>query len=267
MTNPSRKRSGTVQWVPLIDLRVNERAQREFNESWGRSILAGFDPDKMQYPTVNHRDDHFYIVDGQHSVWAYKMWLGGWDDQKVECIVHEALTEEQEADLFLSLNNKRVVGSMEKFKAAVTAGHADEVNIDSIVRAQGCKVSRNMTQPGAIRAVGSLSKIYRDNGPVILGETVGIIRDCYGDAGYESAILSGIAAVLDRYPSIHLPRLQVALHDAAGGSKGLLNSARMLQAQVGGTLANAVSAAVVNIYNRSKGGKLPSWWKTQEAAA
>ena len=266
MSNPSRKRSGSVQWVALADLRINERAQREFNEPWARSILAGFDPDKMQYPTVNHRDGHHYVVDGQHSVWAYKMWLQFWDDQKIECIVHEGLTEEQEAELFLSLNNKRVVGGLEKFKAAVTAGRADETNIDAVVRAQGCKISRNRSQSGAIRAVGSLSKIYRDYGPVVLGETVGLIRDCYGDAGYEAAILVGIAGVLDRYPSVHLPRLQIALHDAAGGSKGLLNSARALQAQVGGTMSNACSAAVVNIYNRTKGPKLPSWWKSQEAA-
>lgn len=266
MTNPSRKRSGSVQWVPLSDLRVNDRAQREFNESWARSILANFDPDKMQYPVVNHRAGHYYIADGQHSVWANKMWLGSWSDQKIECIVHEGLTEEQEAELFLSLNNKRTVGPFEKFRAAVTAGRPDEVNIEAVVQAQGCKVSRNRSQPGAIAAVASLQKIYRDYGPVILGETVGLIRDCYGDAGYEASILVGLASVLDRYPSLHVPRLQIALHDAAGGSKGLLNSARMMQAQVAGTMANAVAASVVNIYNRSKGSKLPSWWKTQEAA-
>ena len=266
MPNPSRKRTGNIQWVPLIDLRVNERAQREFSEPWGNTILAGFDPDKMQYPTVNHRGGRYYIVDGQHSVWAYKMWLGSWDDQKVECIVHEGLTEEQEAELFLSLNNKRTVGPFEKFRAAVTAGRSDEVNIEAVVNAQGCKISRNRSQPGAIAAVASLAKIYRDCGPVILGETVGIIRDCYGDDGYEAAILVGIASVLDRYPALHLPRFQVALHGAAGGSKGLLNQARTLQMQVGGTLANSVAAASVNVYNRSKGSKLPSWWKTQEAA-
>lgn len=270
MTNPSispkAKRGARLQWVPLDLIRINERAQREFRESWAEELLAHFDIDKLQYPTVNHRDGRFYVIDGQHSIWAYKMWLGSWDDQKIECVVHEGLSEEQEAELFLSLNNKRTVNLYDRFRVAVAAGRIDECNIDSIVRAQGCKITSNTSQPGAISAVGALQRIYREQGAEILGVTVGMIRDSYGDAGFEAGVLSGLALVLGRYPSIHVPRLQIALHDAHGGSKGLLNAAASIRAQTGGTVANSVAAAVVNIYNRSKGSKLPSWWKTQEAA-
>lgn len=252
-------RGAHLEWVPLASIHLNATAQREFSEPWALTILNAFDIDKLQYPTVNFRDGVYYIVDGQHSVWAYKMWLGGWEDQKVQCMVHNGLTEAQEAELFLSLNNKKNVSVFDKFRVGVNAGRPEECDIDRIVRANQCVITRNRSASGAISAVGALRAIYRDNGAEILGATIRIIRDAYGDAGYEAPILRGLAVVLNRFPSLDRVRLQLSLHDAHAGSKGLLNSAAQIRKSIGGTQIDAVAAAIVKIYNRSKGSKLPTW--------
>lgn len=257
--SPKATRGAHLEWVPLDKIRVNATAQREFSEPWGLHILQHFDIDKLQYPTVNLRDGVYYAVDGQHSIWAYQMWLGSWDDQKIQCMVHKGLTEAQEAELFLSLNNKRAVTSFDRFRVGVAAGRAEECDIDRIVRAAGCVITRNRSQPGAITAVAALRAIYRDQGAEVLGATVRIIRDAYGDAGYEAAILRGLGTVLGRFPALDRVRLQIALHDAHAGSKGLLNSAALIRRGIGGTQVDAVGQAVVKIYNRSKGSKLPAW--------
>lgn len=256
---PRAQRGAHLEWVPLAKISVNERAQREFREPWAESILAHFDIDKLQFPTVNLREGRFYVIDGQHSIWAYKMWLGCWDDQKVQCLVHRGLTEEQEAELFLSLNNKKTIPVFEKFRVAVTAGRGNEADIDRIVRANGCKVSQNRSQPGAIGAVTALQAVYRDQGGEILGAVVRTIRDAYGDAGYDASVLRGIGLVIGRYPMLDRPRLTVALHDAAGGVKGLLNKAYVSQQRTGGSKAESVAQAVVDTYNRSRGPKLIPW--------
>ena len=264
MSDPTMTQKATrgahLQWVPLADIVVNERAQREFRQQWAESILSHFDIDKLQFPTVSLRDGRYYVVDGQHSLWAYKMWLGSWEDQKIQCMVHKGLSEEQEAELFLSLNNKKPIPVFDRFRVAVAAGRYEECDIDRIVRASGCKISQNKSITGAISAVSALTSVYRDQGAEVLGAMIRTIRDAFGDAAYESAIMRGIGLVLGRYPTIDRARFTVALHDVHAGSKGILNAAHVLRQQAGGSQAESVAAACVNVYNRSKGPKLPSWW-------
>lgn len=257
--SPKATRGAHLEWVDLNKVRINPTAQREFSEPWALSILKKFDIDKLQYPTVNLRDGWYYVIDGQHSVWAYKMWLGSWDDQKIQCMVHKGLSEAEEAELFLSLNNKKAVSVFDKFRVGVHAERAEECDIDRIVRANGCVITRNRSATGAISCVGALRAVYRDGGPEVLGATIRTIRDAYGDAGYEAAIVRGLASVLNRFPTIDRARFQAALHDAHAGSKGLLNTAAAIRKQVGGTQVDSVAAAAVKVYNRSKGTKLPTW--------
>lgn len=262
--DPRAARGAQLRWITLDSIRINPRAQREFSQAWASEILANFDIDKFQVPTVNLRDGKHYMVDGQHGTWAYREWLGGEDvgKQKIQVWMHEGLTEREEADLFLALNNKKTVGALPKFRSAVTAEWEVETDIDRIVRAQGCVVSGHRSTPGAIGAVSALRFIYRHHGPAVLAQTVATIRDAYGDEGYEVNILKGVGMVIDRYADIDRERLVKRLHSAAGGSKGLLNRAQSLVLATGNQKSHCTAAAIVETYNRGRGGKkLPSWWK------
>ena len=263
MTKSTAKpaRQSHLQWVAADDLRTNPVAQREFRPTWAEEILAKFDLDKFQVPHVNRRaDGALYIMEGQHGTWAYREFFG--EGQQIQVWLYDGLTEQEEAEFFLSLNNKKAVDAMAKFKVGVTAGREVECDIDRIVRANHCHVSREKI-PGAIRSVTALQFVYRGQGPRILGEVIRTIATAYGDEGFEAEIVKGLGLVLGRYPDIDTKHLITKMRSAQGGSKGLINRANALRLSTGQQKSQCVAGAIVEVYNRGKRGRaaLPSWWK------
>lgn len=264
MSQPTRQ--SRLAWVPADELKVNPVAQREFRIAWAQEILSMWDLDKFQVPHVNKRDDgSLYIMEGQHGTWAYRHWLG--EGQQIQVWLYEGLTEEEEAKFFLSLNYKKAIDAMAKFKVSVTAGREVESDIDRIVRAAGCTVG---TGSGStqISAVGALLTIYNRHGAAVLAQTLHTIRDSFTDGGYERPVLLGIAMVLSRYPDVDRVKLVRQLAAIRNGWKGLIQQTTLLKEQMGVTQPEAAAAAVVTFYNKGRGArKLPSWWREAVEAA
>lgn len=259
-------RQSHMRWVAADDLQVNPVAQREFRATWARQILANFDIDKFQVPHVNKRaDGTLNIMEGQHSVWAYRHYFG--EGQKVQVWLYDGLTEQEEAEFFLSLNNKKAIDGMAKFKAAVTAGRADECDIDRIVRANGCTVGSSKSDT-SISAIGALTTIYGQHGGAILGKTLRTIAGAFAEGGYERPVLLGIAMVYARYPELDDERLIAKLAAIRNGWKGLIQKTSLIKEAMGVTQPEAAAAAVVDFYNAGRGGKkLPPWWRSEGEAA
>lgn len=265
MTNPTPStarvsRDARLKWIPIVDMRVSPLAQRDINQARVDRISAEFDPEQIGTPTVNLRAGHWYIIDGQHRIEAMNQM--GWGDQQVQCWTYEGLTEDQEADIFLRLNDTLPVRSFAKFKVAVTAGRVEQTDIDRVVRLQNLVVSEDSI-PGAVRAVATLERVYRRSDAKTLGRTLRIIRDAYGDPGLEAAVIDGIGQLCARYNGeLDDAAAVTKLSRAHGGVNGLLQLAEVTRRQTGNAKGQCVAAAAVEIINRGKGGKkLPSWWK------
>lgn len=261
-TSRSKKvtRSARLKWVPIAEMKVNPQAQRELNKARVDRLAADFDLEQIGTPTVNWRDGHYYIIDGQHRIAALKEI--GWGDQQIQCQTYENLSSEEEAETFLRLNDTLAVDAMSKFRNGVHAGRPVECDIDRVVRAQGLVISRDKIG-GAIGAVGTVRRLYDRSGPATLGRTLRIIRDAYGDPGFEAAVIDGIGLLCQRHNgSLDDVTVIKKLGDAHGGVNGLLNRAEQLRRATGNQKAHCVAAATVEINNRGRGGKkLPSWWK------
>lgn len=259
-TPTSLRRAARLRDVPLEALRVSPNAQRELNQFWVDAIVADFDLEQLGAPTVSHRDGYYWVLDGQHRLAALKEWLGEWKGQKFQCWCYEGLSLDEEADVFLKLNNVRTVSALPKFRAAVTAGRAVETDIDRTVRTQGLVVSADRI-PGAIRAVGTLIRVYQRSGPVVLGRALRVIREAYGDAGLEASVIDGIGMLCQRYNGELDEDTAVSkLSNAHGGVNGLLNKAQKARLDTGLTKAECVAMSAVEIINSGKGGvKLPKW--------
>jgi hypothetical protein len=254
------ERAARLRWVPIAKMKVAPRAQRELNQARVDHLAADFDLEQLGTPTVNERDGWFYIIDGNHRVNALRQI--GWGDQQIQCWVYSDLTDEEMADKFDRLNDVLAVHGFDKFRVRVTAGREVETDIDRVVRAQGCVVSRDKV-PGAIGAVGTLRRVYTRSDPATLGRTLRIIRDAYGDAGFEAAVIDGVGHLCQRYNGdLDDDRAVLKLASAHGGVGGLLNKAEILRRQTGNYKSHCVAAAAVEIINQGKGGKkLPSWFK------
>lgn len=264
------KRTVAGEWrtasIALGNMHIRSRhAQREkINESRVEHLYANFDIDKLGMPELSeHEDGEYYILDGMHRIEALKRWLGqGWEIQKIQCRVYSGLSEEEEAERFLSLNDTLAVNTFDKFRVAVQAGRQDEVNINDIVQSSGLCVSRDKV-PGAIGAVGTLKRVYKRSDGATLGRSLRIIRDAYGDAGFSAAVIDGIGNLCHRYNgTLDEDRAIDRLGSAHGGVHGLLGKAEVLHKQTGNQRGQCVAAAAVEIINKGRGGdKLPSWWR------
>ena len=277
MTNRTNKNSvptnrrARIATVNAYDLKVNPAAQREFNATQARDILAKWDDDKFQLPHVNQRTDgSMYVMEGQHTRWAYCEKYGDPDKRTapMQAWLYVGLTEAEEADMFLALNDKKNIQPLPRFRAAVTAGLPVECDIDRIVRANGCVVTGTTSTPGAVSAVTALRSVYNSIGPDGLAVTIRVLRGAFGDGGYEQSNLRGVAAVLARYKVDEAP-LTKALLSTPRGSKGLAQQAALNREAFGCSIVEATAAAIVDAYNKGKRGKakLPSWWHVSEEAA
>lgn len=258
------ERAAKLQWVPIALMRVSPTAQRELKPHRVDHLVANFDLEQIGTPVVSHRDQLFYILDGQHRIEALKEI--GWGDQQIQCWTYTGLSEEEEAERFLKLNDTLVVDSFSKFRVGVNAGRAEETDIDRIVRSEDLVVSRDRI-PGAISAVGTLRRVYDRGGPDCLSRTLRIVRDSYGDAGMEAVVIDGIGLLCQRYNGeLDEGKAITSLGKVNGGVSGLLGKAEILRRQTGNAKGHCVAAAAVEIINRGRGGaKLPSWWKTEES--
>lgn len=261
-TTPKVDREAVLRWIPLDQIHVSPVAQRDLTQARVDKILANLDLEQIGTPTVSSRDGVFYIIDGQHRCEALRAYFEDDPTIKIQCWAYFGLSELEEAEKFLKLNDTLTVNAFAKFRVGVTAGRGVEVDIDRIVRANGSVVSRDEI-PGAIGAVAALRTIYSRMGGSTLGRTIRVIRDAYGDPGFESHALQGVALVLDRYgDEVDDLTIVTRLGRANGGVKGLINRGEKYRLKTGNLKTHCVAAAVVDTYNSGRGGKnLTSWWK------
>jgi hypothetical protein len=266
MTDPTPKpgpkieRTARLRWVALSRIRVSDIAQRELKQYRVDHLIAHFDPEQIGTPVINERAGKFYVIDGQHRLAALREMFD--DTHQVQCWTYVGLTEEEEAEKFLQINDVLTVAAMDKYQIGVSAGREVECDIERIVRAAGMVVS-HQKQEGAIGAVGTLRRVYLRSGAHVLGRTLRIIDSSWGTAGLEAHVIDGIGLLCGRYNGELEDALIVAkLRNMRGGVKGFMGKAALIRETVKQPLNQCVAAAAVDVMNAGKGGKkLPGWWR------
>lgn len=263
---PRVEAEAKLEWVHVSLIRVSPLAQRDENLEWVRKLAEEMDLEQLGFITVNHRDGVVYCIDGQHRVEALRQ--HGYGDQMVQCRAYTGLTEAQEAEMFLRLNDQLSVSAYSKFRVAVTAGRTDEVNINNIVRHCGLKVSKGKSD-SAITAVGTLRRMYARGGASNLARSLVIIRDAFGGPGLESAVMDGISLLVHRYgDDLDDVKTVKALAATMGGVHGLLAKAEQLRLATHNAKGQCVAAAAVEIIKKGKNNrKLANWWGEDQPAA
>lgn len=258
------QRKASLADVPLALMRINPLAQRDLNTGRVDKLVAEMDLEQLGTPTCSHRDDLFFLLDGHHRIEALKKWLGDdWETQSYPCWTYVGLSEQDEAEVFLKLNDTLTVTAFDRFTKGVAAGRSEESEIDRIVREQGLRISRQVGS-GSVRAVGTLRRVYR-LGPNVLDLALGMVQAAYGETGLDAHVIEGVGLLVQRYDGELDHEVAVnRLRKTTGGLHGLLNAAEGLRLKTGNPRAHCIAAAAVDIYNRGRGGrKLPSWWRAE----
>lgn len=260
-----RKRSSSIRWVPIREMRVSDRAQRAFSQDLANTIALSFDPDALGYPVVSQRDGTYWIVDGQHRVAAFALVLG--EDQEMQCEVFTELTEQEEADLFLQRDKRRAISAFDKFTIGVVAERPIEVKISEVLAAVGL-VAAKSRGAGHVLAVDTLRRVYALGGEEVLTQVLLVLRDTFGDLGYGASYLLGLGLVLHRYGAkLDVEHLKAKLTALRGGPLALSNKARQIQTQTGLAVQLCHAAAFVEVYNSGKvGRKVTPFFKAEQRA-
>lgn len=264
---PSRKPS-KIRPVTLGSMRVPPAlvTQREFRKAHGDRIAADLNLNKLGYPIINHRDGIFWVMDGQHRMYALKQ-NGFGDKDALDCEVYEDLTDAEMAEIFLGRDARKPIPLYDKFHVGCTAGHRRERDIQRAVESNGQKISRSKDE-GGISAVGALGSVYDRAGDVVLGQVVRTINLGFGGdpSAFDSAVIEGLGLIYNRYNGrTNEKALGTRLSELRQGARELLRKAEAIRQRTGNQKKQCVAASIVDIYNRGLGprakDRLPSWWK------
>lgn len=102
--NGAQKRNNPMKQkymkINTRDILIPKHAQRQFDQRHGDKLAANFTMDKFKPLDVSFRDGKYWVIDGQHRLYAIKKRKGG--DCLVLCYVHYGMTMHDEAEFFLS---------------------------------------------------------------------------------------------------------------------------------------------------------------------
>jgi hypothetical protein len=244
--------------------------QREFRKGHGDHLAANLDLNKLGFMIMNWRDGWYWVVDGQHRLYALLQW-GFAPDDVVDCEVYENLTDAEMADMFLGRSDVRLISAFDKFLVAVTAGRKRETDILRAVETQGCKISRRATDLNSVSAVSALGKVYDRNNDVVLGQVIRTLRDGFGGdaSAYDAQLIEATGLIFNRYNGKTNERdLAARLAETPHGVHGLLRRAESQRERTGNQKAQCLAAVIVEIYNKGvqRAKRLPSWWKEHVVA-
>lgn len=238
--------------------------QREFRKAHGDRIASELDLNKLGVPVMNHRDGIFWVLDGQHRIYALKQ-FGFGDKDMIECEVYEGLTDAEAADMFLGRAQVKAIGQYDKFHIACTAGHRRENDIRRVVEANGLKIGRTKEE-NTIGAIGALRKVYDRSGDVVVGQVVRALKNAFGgdSAAFDANLIDGLGLVFNRYNG-KTNEKELANRMSSSNVRSLLRRAESQRERTGNQKAQCIAATVVDIYNKGLGprasDRLPAWWK------
>jgi len=263
---PNNRKPSKIRPVPIAQMKVPPAlvTQREFRKAHGDNIAADLDLNKIGYPIMNHRDGIFWVLDGQHRIYALKQ--NGFEHDNLDCEVYEGLTDAEMADIFLGRDRRKQIAPYDKFHVSCTAGYKRELDILRAIESNGQRVSRERGE--GITAVGALGGVYDRSGDAVVGQVIRTINLSFsgdGDA-FDRSIIEGLGLVFNRYNGrTNEKALGQRLAQLKHGARELLRKAESIRERTGNQKKHCVAAAVVDIYNRGEGahgkGRLPAWWK------
>jgi hypothetical protein len=223
---------------------------RRMAQTWDRR-LAGIIEVSDRGSATSPR---FAVLDGQHR-WAAAALLD--EPPALVANVHEGLTVADEAALFDKLNRqRRQPTTWDHWRARKAAGDPDVLAIEKAVAKRGLKID-STPKDGNVRCTSTLEKLAKIGGVSLIGETLGVVTDVWGERldGFDAPIVHGIGLVLHylREP-LDVPRVVDALFDVM--PRQLKTHALALRDMTTGAQPVLVAIAIMSLYNKKPGKKI-----------
>jgi hypothetical protein len=275
VSNPLDKRFHT-EVLPVKDLEIDRKVQREiYSDRKVEGIIKNFNPAALGVITVSRRNAVTQvIVDGWHRWSAVKIMTD--NNGEMLCNVFNDLTLEEEAQLFLDLNDGSQPNAMDRFRARLIVGDPVAVDIDKVTKYYGWVIQRQGGN-GTLQCIKALERVYRrsqaaGDEPNVLQDVAMVLNRAWGNDRHagSAVIIEALAAFLTEYGTkIDFDRLYNRLSQYAGGPSALLNDAETIAAARRMRVPMAVADQITDHYNRNPTGPglktkaLPAWRRSR----
>jgi uncharacterized protein DUF6551 len=275
MSNPLDKRFNT-EVLPVRDLEIDRKVQREiYSDRKVENIMKNFNPAALGVITVSRRNQVTQvIVDGWHRWSAVKILTD--NNGEMLCNVFEDLTLEEEAQLFLDLNDGSQPNVMDRFRARLIVGDPVAADMDKLTKYYGWVIQRQGGN-GTLQCVQAIERVYRKSAaagdePNVLQEVVMVLNRAWGNDKHagSAVIIEALAAFISEYSTkIDFDRLYRRLSEYPGGPSALLNDSQTIAAARRMRIPMAVADQITDNYNRNVSGPglkakaLPTWRRSR----
>lgn len=247
--------------IQLDNLTIDPRVQRILDTNRVEGIAAKFDHHALGTITISKRGDGTHVIlDGNHRVSSAR--VVGYKGN-VHAHVYTGLTLEQEAKMFLTLNNTKQVSSLDKFRVRVTAGDAVAVTIDRILHDHGWHVASGVSD-GTFRSVVSIERAYLaggTNGTFLVERILRTLTEAWGHKGdaQHQAIIDGLSLLFIRYGQ-DVDSAKLIREMQSDTPRRLAAQAKARKEAVGGTVGKAMGAILRQLHNKKRTtNALPEW--------
>jgi hypothetical protein len=275
MSNPLDKRFNT-EVLAVRDLEIDRKVQREiYSDRKVENIMKNFNPAALGVITVSRRNQVTQvIVDGWHRWSAVKILTD--NNGEMLCNVFEDLTLEEEAQLFLDLNDGSQPNVMDRFRARLIVGDPVAADMDKLTKYYGWVIQRQGGN-GTLQCVQAVERVYRKSAaagddPNVLQEVVMVLNRAWGNDKHagSAVIIEALAAFISEYSTkIDFDRLYRRLGEYPGGPSALLNDSQTIAAARRMRVPMAVADQITDHYNRNgtgpglKAKALPAWRRSR----
>lgn len=186
--------------LSIKNLKTDMSYQSPVKEAQVKKIVRDFEPNKLHTIVVNRRDNGlFYVIDGQHRVEALKR-LG---ILSIEAAIHNGLTVEQEAEMYLGINDRPTKTPNSKGKSALRFNDPEAVEIDKTVSNVGLQIDydKQNNTLGYIHAYQALKTVNKKYGPTHLEIVLTVIRKSFGaeSRNFQGFIIQGFSKFIETY--------------------------------------------------------------------
>jgi uncharacterized protein DUF6551 len=249
---------GEIMMVKVADIEVDHQVQRtRLQPRKVEKMKREFNSKALGTITLSDRGHGYYIaLDGMHRTQVVRELTDGLGEIRARVLT--GLTREEEAEIFLLLNDGSQPDKFEKYRVAVVAKHPEVSAIDALVHSFGYTIGNTSAQ-GTINAIGAVQRLYRlgdqrfDGPGEILKQTLMTIQAAWGDnaTGLSAVSLEGVARVIDRFKDIDLGRLADAMKTAVGGPEAVIGAGKQLANIRGLRGWQGVGQKLVDLYNKN----------------
>jgi len=256
--NPPIGKPPVLEWIAPGELSVDDSYQRSLESENSvtliRRIAQFWDWGLCQPVNVARRaDGSLWIVDGQHRRAAANM---RGDIAHLPCVVQAFADIGREAAAFVALNKqRRALGAVDVFKAALAAGDEDAKAVMQLVTAARLSLAPHSNyvawQPGMLYCVPTIQAGYRKHGQLIVSSAL-----CAFAEAFEGQVLQYAGNILAGLIPFYAAELREASFDAdtfiemlaATSQKEWLRRARLRQVDTGKNLRDAMHAVFTEGY-------------------